>query len=166
MALLLAVLALALDQLSKWWIIAVVMQPPRRLEVAPFFDLVLARNRGVSFSMLRLDTSWGPLLLSLFALGVVVGLLVWQWRARSVLVSAAVGLIAGGALGNVADRIHSAAVTDFLDFHLGAYHWPAFNLADSAITVGVALLLGEALFGRREKIKSGGGATRQRPPAA
>jgi signal peptidase II len=149
--LLLALLVLAADQASKWWILGVMMQPPRAIPLTPFLELVLARNRGVSFSLVRLDSPWGPWLLSGFALAVVAALLVWQWRARSALISAAVGLIAGGALGNVADRLASQAVTDFIDVHVGGYHWPAFNLADSAISVGVALLLFEALFARREK---------------
>jgi signal peptidase II len=154
LALALAALVIILDQLSKWWILAVVMQPPRLVELTPFLDLVLARNRGISFSLFRFDEAWGPWLLSAGALVIVGWLFFWQWRARSRLISAAVGLIAGGAIGNVTDRLHSTAVTDFIDLHLGAYHWPAFNLADSAITVGVLLLLAEALFATGEKSKN------------
>jgi signal peptidase II len=148
---LLALVAILLDQASKWWILAVVMRPPRLIDLAPFLSLVLARNRGVSFSLFRFDADWGPWLLSGLALVIVGWLFYWQWRARSRLVSAAVGLIAGGAIGNVTDRLHARAVTDFIDLHLGDYHWPAFNLADSAITLGVLLLLAEALFARSEK---------------
>ncbi len=151
LSLVLALLVILLDQLSKWWILAIVMHPPRVVELAPFLDLVLARNRGISFSLFRFDAPWGPWLLSALALVIVGWLFFWQWRARSRLVSAAVGLIAGGAIGNVADRLYSTAVTDFIDLHLGDYHWPAFNLADSAITVGVVLLLAEALFAKGEK---------------
>jgi signal peptidase II len=80
------------------------------------------------------------------ALGIVVALLVWLRRQPEPFLALAVGLIAGGALGNVIDRIRFRAVVDFLDFHFGAWHWPAFNLADSAITVGVALLVFDGLF--------------------
>lgn len=150
----LAIVVILLDQLTKWWIVSVVMQPPRVIEITPFFELVLAHNRGVSFSLLRLDAAWGPWVLSAFAVAVVVWLFLWQRRAGSRLLSAAVGLVMGGALGNVVDRLHAAAVTDFIEVHAAGYYFPAFNLADSAITVGVVLLLLEALFSQREKPKS------------
>ena len=79
--------------------------------------------------------------LALLALAIVAALSVWLWRAQNRLVAAALGLLIGGALGNVLDRLRHGAVTDFLDFYLGAYHWPAFNLADVAVVSGVALLL-------------------------
>jgi signal peptidase II len=82
---------------------------------------------------------------------VVAGLMVWLWRTSSLLVGLALGLIAGGAVGNVIDRLRFGAVTDFLDFHWGEWHFPAFNLADSAITVGVGLLVIDGLLSRREK---------------
>ena len=79
--------------------------------------------------------------LALLALAIVAALSVWLWRAQNRLVAAALGLLIGGALGNVLDRLRHGAVMDFLDFHLGVYHWPAFNLADVAVVSGVALLL-------------------------
>jgi signal peptidase II len=81
---------------------------------------------------------WG---LAVLGLAVVTLLSVWLWRTRTRLSGAAIGLIIGGALGNIADRIRWGAVTDFLDFHVGQYHWPAFNVADVAIVSGVGLLL-------------------------
>lgn len=154
LTLVLAALVIGLDQLTKWLIVTVVMQPPRVIPLAPFFNLVLARNRGISFGMLHMDNEWGPWLLSALALAIVVWLFLWQRRAGSRWIAAAVGLITGGAVGNVVDRIVQQGVTDFLDFHWGTAHWPAFNLADSAITVGVALLLAEALFIKRESPKT------------
>jgi signal peptidase II len=154
LALALAALVIALDQASKWWIVAVVAPPPLGLPLAPFLNIVLTRNRGISFGMLPFAGAWGPWLLSALALGVVAALFVWQRRAGSRWISTAVGLIAGGALGNVIDRLDARGVVDFIDVYAGAYHWPAFNLADSAITVGVALLIAEALFNRRERHKS------------
>lgn len=154
LALSLAVLVVALDQASKWWIVTALMTPPRVIPLGPFLNIVLTRNRGISFGMLRLEGAWAPWLLSGLALAVVVGLFIWQRRARSGWIATAVGLIAGGALGNVLDRLDARGVVDFIDVHAGAYHWPAFNLADSAITVGVAILIAEALFNRRERDKS------------
>lgn len=144
----------ALDQLTKWLIVAVVMQPPRVIELAPVLNLVLARNPGVSFGMLRLEGASAPWLLSALALAIVVVLFVWQLKARSLWVSVNIGLIAGGAIGNVVDRVRVAGVTDFIDAHWGSLHWPAFNLADSAISVGVVLLLAESLFAGPKSPKS------------
>lgn len=143
-----AALAFALDQATKWWVLAHLMDPPRVIPVTPFFNLVLAWNRGVSFGLLSADHPATPWLLSSLALAVVVGLVVWTTRDRRPGMAASVGFIAGGALGNVVDRLRHGAVTDFLDFHVAGYHWPAFNLADTAIFVGVALLL--LVGGRRE----------------
>jgi signal peptidase II len=154
LACVLALTIVILDQLTKWLIVAVVMQPPRIVELAPVLNLVLARNPGVSFGMLRLEGVWAPWLLSALALAIVVGLFIWQLKARSLWVSVNVGLIVGGAIGNVVDRVRSAGVTDFIDAHWGGLHWPAFNLADSAISVGVVLLLAESLFAGRKSPKT------------
>lgn len=146
-----AALVIALDQLSKWWIVADVVNPLRILEITPFFNVVLVRNRGASFGMLGGGGEWAPWLLTLVALAIGVGLAIWMLRARHVWVVVALGMIVGGAAGNVIDRLRFGAVTDFLDFHWGDLHWPAFNLADSAISVGVTILLADALIGRGRK---------------
>jgi signal peptidase II len=146
-----AVLVFALDQLTKWWIVTDVMDPLRILEITPFLNIVLVRNRGASFGMLNDGGEWGPWLLTALAVVIAVGLLVWLWRARSSWVAVALGMIIGGAAGNVIDRLRFGAVTDFLDAHWGELHWPAFNLADSAITVGVVILLADSLIGRSGK---------------
>lgn len=143
----LAGLAIVLDQLTKWWILAVVMDPPRVIPVLSIFNIVLVHNRGASFGLLNRDSAWVPWLLTTVAVAVVVVLLVWLYRAQGQRLAAGIGLIIGGALGNVIDRLRFGAVVDFLDFHLGGYHWPAFNVADSAITIGVAILLIDALIG-------------------
>jgi signal peptidase II len=136
-----AALAFALDQATKWWVLTHLMDPPRVIPVTPFFNLVLGWNRGVSFGLLSADHPATPWLLSCLALAVIAGLVIWTTRDRRPGMAASVGLIAGGALGNVVDRLRHGAVTDFLDFHVAGYHWPAFNLADTAIFVGVAFLL-------------------------
>ncbi|MDJ0948035.1 MAG: signal peptidase II [Alphaproteobacteria bacterium] len=149
-----AAVLLVIDQLSKWVIVSQVMQPPRVIEVTGFFNIVMAWNTGVSFGMFASDSPYGRWALVALALAISAGMAVWLLRAETRLQAAALGLVIGGALGNVIDRLRFGAVADFLDFHAGGYHWPAFNAADSAIAVGVALLLYDALFvGRRSPIK-------------
>ncbi|XNO42111.1 signal peptidase II (plasmid) [Sinorhizobium meliloti] len=133
--------ALALDFATKWLILNLVMVPPRTIEIAPFFNLTLGFNPGVSFGMfgeLFLDR---PLLLAGIKMMFVAGLVVWAMRTSKLRETITLGLIAGGAMGNVVDRILQGAVTDFLDFHLGGRHWPAFNMADTVITIGAVLLI-------------------------
>ncbi len=125
------------------------------VEVLPFFNVVLVWNRGVSFGMFG---SAGPLLLALLAGAVAVVLTVWMLRSPRRFEALALGTVAGGAAGNILDRLTRGAVVDFLDFHIGGWHWYAFNLADSAITVGVAMLLFDAVFMRgRRAGETGGG---------
>lgn len=153
LALILAALVMVLDQISKWIIVESVMSPPRTIPVTGFFNLTLAYNCGVSFGFLNhaelCNSGILPWVLSLFAVAVVGGLFFWLKRQPERPLALAIGLIAGGALGNVVDRLRLGKVVDFLDFYLsGLAHWPAFNLADSAITVGVLLLLIDGLFAR------------------
>jgi signal peptidase II len=145
---------IAADQATKWWILTSVMQPPRVVELAPFFNIVLTWNRGVSFGLFNTDSTVGPWILSAVALAVVVLLVVWLSRGPSRFVATGLGLIVGGAVGNVIDRFVHGAVVDFLDAHLAGYHWPAFNVADSAICIGAAVLVIDSLFaGRNRKVK-------------
>ena len=133
-----AAAAFALDQSTK----ALALGSPDLtggVEVLPVFNLVLVRNYGVSFGILSGIAPWWVLIL--LGLAIVAVLAVWLWQSQSRLASMALGLVIGGALGNVTDRLRFQAVTDFFDFHLAAYHWPAFNLADVAIVCGVGLLL-------------------------
>ena len=147
--LIIAVVIAIADQATKWLIVTRVMDPPRIIEVLPFFNLVMVWNRGVSFGAFSDGSAIMGWVLTGFALAIAAGLVFWLWRAKDRLTAIAVGLIIGGAIGNVIDRVRIGAVADFLDFHLGNYHWPAFNLADSAITIGVGLILLEALLGER-----------------
>jgi signal peptidase II len=148
-----ALAALAADQASKWWIQGIVARD-RPIEILPFFNLVYAENRGISFSLLHMDSAIGPYVLSALALAIVAGLLWWLRRVSRAWPATAGGLVMGGAVGNVIDRLAKGAVFDFLDVHVAGYHWPAFNLADSAITVGVAMLLIDGLFARPERAKT------------
>ncbi len=144
--LLAALAVLAVDQLVKWYMLAVVMQPPRIIEVTGFFRLVMVWNRGISFGLFGSDAPHGPLMLSVMALVVCVVLGVFLWRAHRPALVLAFGAIIGGAVGNVIDRIRFGAVADFFDLHVAGYHWPAFNIADIAITGGVIVLLIDGLF--------------------
>lgn len=147
----LAILIAALDQASKWWVVETVMLPPRVIPVTDFFNLVLGLNRGISFGMLDMQSPMGRWILSGLAIAITAALLVWMWRADKRLVAGALGLIVGGAMGNVIDRALVGAVIDFLDFHWAGFHWPAFNVADIAITSGAAALIWDSFFGKHEE---------------
>ena len=130
----------ALDQTTKRLAEAVFSESTRTVAVAPFFNLVLSHNRGISFGLLRSEHAYAPYLLVLIALTIMAGLAVWLWRSDSAIERLGLSAILGGAVSNAVDRLEDGAVTDFLDFYVGAYHWPAFNLADTAIFCGVAAL--------------------------
>ena len=125
------------------------MDPPRIIPVLPIFNIVLVHNTGVSFGLFG---DAGQYVLSAVALAVCGGLIWWLRGAETRLLAIGIGAIIGGALGNVIDRVRLGAVVDFLDFYIAGYpHFPAFNLADSAITVGVCLVLVDGLFAGRAK---------------
>ena len=147
----LALVTAVLDQILKWWIVFAVMDPPRQVVVTPFFNLSMVWNRGMSFGLFAQDSPFTPWILSAIAIAITAVLVVWLYRTTDRWSAAAIGFVIGGALGNVIDRIRFGAVADFLDFHLAGYHWPSFNLADSAITVGVAMLLWEALISGKSR---------------
>ncbi len=137
----LALLVLVLDQISKTWVLANFRLMDRQI-VTSFFNLVLVFNPGASFSFLADAGGWQKWFFVVLALGISLWLLqLLRRHAQERLLPVALSLILGGAIGNVIDRLRFDAVVDFLDFHLAGYHWPAFNVADSAITVGVALML-------------------------
>ena len=143
-----AIAALGLDQGTK----ALALTTPALesgVEVLPFLNLVRVLNDGVSFCMLGGFVPWWGLIA---LAGVIVAwLLIWLWRAPGRLTAAALGLIIGGALGNILDRVRYQAVPDFLDFHYGSYHWPSFNLADVTIFCGAALLFWESFRSATDK---------------
>jgi signal peptidase II len=149
-----AILAILADQISKNWLLAGPMREPQVFELTPFFNVVSAWNKGVSFSMFWTSAETGPWILSGVALVIALGLAFWLTRVGQLLTALGIGLVVGGALGNVVDRLRFGAVFDFLDFYVGTYHWPAFNVADSCITIGVVLLLWDGLFHGQERGKS------------
>lgn len=137
----LAAVVLVLDQASKAWVLASFRLMESQI-VTPFFNLVFVFNSGAAFSFLAGAGGWQKWFFVSLALGISLWLLsLLRKHARERLLPVALSLILAGAIGNVVDRLRFDAVVDFLDFHLAGYHWPAFNVADSAITVGVALML-------------------------
>ena len=131
----------ALDQFTKTIVLARFL-PGERLVLTGFFNMVLVYNKGAAFSLLSNAPGWQtPLLIgfALVAIGIVGTLLVRSPGRR--LLCSGLALILGGALGNLIDRLRYGQVVDFLDFHAAGWHWPAFNVADSAITVGAAVLI-------------------------
>lgn len=137
----LAALVLLLDQATKAWVLAS-FRLMESQSVTSFFNLVLVYNSGAAFSFLAGAGGWQKWFFVILALGISLWLLsLLRRHAQERLLPTSLSLILGGAIGNVVDRLRFDAVVDFLDFHLAGYHWPAFNVADSAISVGVALML-------------------------
>lgn len=139
--LMLAGTVIVLDQGSKWWL-ADALSPGERVPVTSYFDLVRVMNPGAAFSFLAGAGGWQRWLFVLLALAIsgwVLGML--RRHADQPGLAVALALILGGALGNLIDRLRFGAVLDFLDFYWAGWHWPAFNIADSAISVGVGLML-------------------------
>ncbi len=141
-----AVVIIILDQTSKWLMLEHVMNPPRIIEVTPFFNLVYAWNRGISFGVFNTGSPWNRWALPLVAVGICVALAFWLVRSTHWSMTVGIAMIIGGALGNVIDRLRAGAVYDFLDIHAAGWHWPAFNVADSAISIGVVFLILDSLF--------------------
>ena len=146
---LLILFAVLADQLTKLWIMSSLPLYGRKIIVPGLFNLVHVTNTGAAFGLLAGEHAWWRqvffIVVALMAL-VIIFVAYRQSKVKVLMFITAVGLIAGGALGNLIDRIRFGAVVDFLDFYIKSYHWPAFNVADSAITVGVGLFLVHMLF--------------------
>jgi signal peptidase II len=136
-----AIAVIILDQWSKQFFLGIAQSAAFPLEVMPFLNLDIVKNRGISFGMFSGASSWLPLFITLCTSFIVLLLVFWLARARERFVILGLSAIIGGALGNIIDRVHYGFVVDFLDFHLGSYHWPAFNIADTAVFIGVVLLV-------------------------
>ena len=150
------VVVLAADQLSKWWVLHILNLPDlRQIVVLPVLNLTMVWNRGVTFGLLNGLGAWGHVLLAVIALAVVIALGFWLRQAESPVVAVAIGAIAGGAIGNVIDRVRFGAVVDFIHAHVGTpwgdVSWYVFNVADAAIVCGVGVLVLEAQFSRRRQ---------------
>ncbi|MEM1201395.1 MAG: signal peptidase II [Pseudomonadota bacterium] len=138
----LAAITFAIDQGHKWWMLGPFNIAERQpVRVAPFLDLVLAWNRGVSYGWFATSSQTGRWILVAVMASIVAVLAAWLVRATDRLTAVSLGLLIGGALGNMLDRILHGAVADFFFFHVGSFQWYIFNLADVAIVAGVAGLL-------------------------
>jgi signal peptidase II len=137
------------DQASKLWLFFVAdIARTQPIRVTPFFELILVWNRGISYGLFQQHSELGRWLLIVFSLIAAVGLSIWAWRSGERLLALALGLIAGGALGNVVDRLLYGAVLDFAHLFWGGFSWYVFNIADAAIVAGVALLLYDSVRSR------------------
>lgn len=156
--LVLAGLTAILDQMSKLWVVHK-FWPERgcdpfelanlfncRAELLPFMDFAMVWNRGISYGLLPADGQLGRWLLIIFSVLAVIGFTIWLCRSSSLLLAVSLGLIIGGAVGNVIDRFLYGAVVDFVSLHYGGVYWYVFNLADAAIVVGAAGLLYQMLI--------------------
>jgi len=159
---LIALVSLILDQANKLWLLFVYDIAARQpLHVTPFFDIVYARNPGISYSLLRANTDLGRWVLLASTFAATIFIAVWLWRAKTKIVAAGLGLIVGGALGNELDRLFLGAVSDFYYFHIGSFSWYIFNVADCAIVLGVALLLYDAFIPGADKDRRGKAANEE-----
>ena len=147
----LSAIVVALDLATKAWV-SQALSYGDVVRVTPFFNLILTHNTGAAFSFLAGAGGWQRWFFSAVAVVISVALVVMLRRPhRDRMVPLALALVLGGALGNLWDRVVLGHVVDFVQLHAGGYYWPAFNVADSAITVGVALLVWDGLRGKDAK---------------
>ncbi len=150
-----ASIIIILDQLTKLYFLNLLLQNDMYIKVCSFFNLIVAWNTGVSFSMFNDMGNLGVYVLSGFSVFMVGILIYWLKKETHLFMRTALGFIIGGALGNVIDRLRFGAVFDFLDIHAYGHHWPAFNLADSFICIGAIMLICDGiLFNKCSTLKT------------
>jgi signal peptidase II len=146
-----AIVALVADQLHKYWMLEVYRIAERgKVTVTSFFDLVLSWNPGISYGLFPAESETGRIALIAVASLAVLALFLWMSNASSRLVAISIGLIIGGAIGNLIDRMVYGAVADFFSFHVAGFYWYVFNIADVTITAGVIGLIIDWLISPRE----------------
>lgn len=147
-----------LDQAHKWWmLLGFGMREGERVYILPFMDVLYLRNKGVSYSMLEMDSQTGQYMLSGFA--VLVTIFMWIWLAREGtgrVMAWSLGLIMGGAIGNAIDRVLVGGVIDYVSLHAFGFYWYIFNIADVAIVAGVVGLLYDSFVPSRNTAQNGG----------
>jgi signal peptidase II len=150
---------LAADQANKLWLIFIFgIEAHQPVRLTSFFDVIYAKNPGISYSLLRAQTAMERFGLLLIALTATAFLSFWLWRSATKTTALGLGFIVGGALGNAYDRLAYGFVADFYHFHIGTFSWYVFNLADVAIVAGVVLLIYDSLFPQRKSGEVGGAA--------
>lgn len=140
--LIIAVAVLVLDQLTKYWAAATLVRGS--ISIAPFLKFTLVHNTGAAFGFMSSASGWQNIFFMAVAALASVLIVVMLWRLQDRWVGTGLALILGGALGNLVDRVRHGYVIDFIDVYYGTWHWPAFNIADSAITIGAVLLIVDA----------------------
>jgi signal peptidase II len=146
----LALVVAVLDQWSKWWAFDfLIKNQTTYMPIFPGFNLVMVLNYGVSFGMFS-NLPAGAWILSGVTIAIMIYLLYWLSQVKTYWMGIAIGLIIGGAIGNLIDRVRVGAVADFLDFYIADYHWPAFNVSDSCVFIGVMMLLWDSFFIKSE----------------
>lgn len=144
-----AALVLVLDQISKYWVLEILHLPAiGGIDVWPFFRLTFVGNVGVSMGLLAADSDLSRWLLTAITTGIALAVAMWLRREKHPVDVAALGLVLGGAIGNILDRVRFGYVVDFLHFFWQQYSFWVFNLADAAITLGVILLLARAVLAK------------------
>jgi len=137
-----ALVTLVLDQATKLWLLFGLDLPLREpVRLAPFLDLIVVWNRGISYGLFQQNSELGRWALIVISILASIALSFWIRRTKAKLLAASLGLIVGGAIGNVIDRLAYGAVFDFIQFHIGSWSWYVFNVADAAIVAGVVGLL-------------------------
>jgi signal peptidase II len=149
-----AVVVLLLDRISKYLAVRFLIEN-EPYPVMKFFNFTLAYNTGAAFSFLKDASGWQAWFFGGLAVMVSVGLLIWLKRIsyQQRWLSIAIALIIGGALGNLFDRISYGHVVDFIDWYVSYYHWPVFNIADTAVCIGAVMLLIDTLFLEKSRKK-------------
>jgi signal peptidase II len=149
-----AAVTFVLDQATKLYTLFVIDLPLREpIRLAPFLDLIVVWNRGISYGLFQQHTEFGRWMLILVSIIASLALSIWIRRTASRWLAASLALIVGGALGNVVDRLAYGAVFDFIHFHVGSFSWYVFNVADAAIVAGVAGLLYDSLVLDRRRAR-------------
>lgn len=138
------------DQITKYAIVSNAAHLP--LTITSFFDLVLTWNRGISFGILNNHSDLAFWLINGMVIGIIAYIIYLLSKETKLLMSLSFGCILGGAFGNLIDRLFRGGVVDFLDFHLGDLHWPAFNVADSFVVLGVGLFLVQEIWGKKKTV--------------
>ncbi len=142
----LALILFVIDQITKYLVRGYVLDNGGSVEITGFFNLSYVWNEGVSFGMMQSQTHWEIWGLIAIAAAITALFAVILWRADRLITAMGCGTIIGGSIGNIVDRIQFGAVYDFLDFHAYGYHWPSFNVADSCVLIGIAIIAYDSLF--------------------
>ncbi len=154
LGLLVALIILLADQASKFYALGVLdLEFSGPLTLSPMIDLVLVWNRGISYGLFQQNADFGRYVLVGLSLGAAIGFGLWLWRTHRFVPALAIGLLAGGAIGNGLDRLIRGAVVDFILLHWGEWRWYVFNIADAAIVFGVALLLYDSWLGNAHPVE-------------